>query len=276
MKINDDNYDFEVLDWMAGGYRGFRLPKKGSQFPERAKKTPWYAVCVIISQIKRGHFGEVKRLFEIHGQEMSPTLDRVCGDIFGDAGPTEVWTHLLKDMQNYDVDFYLNLDNCRSVGSRGRLADIPALLDVMELYSNLRDRDMIPLYIAGILDPGDDSVFNDVGDLGGFKPYRQYIENLTQDLAARFGSDDVYVFRGEILDVTRVAKLVIQYARQGNFPIDLRRKFEVMTGVNCSSFYDELNFQPLCAQAVAEDFLDSPKVDLYQPGSRYFFGRPVP
>ncbi len=58
--------------------------------------------------------------------------------------------------------------------------------------------------------------------------------------------------------------------------LDLREKFEASTGINCSGFYNNKQFQPLAATAVLEEFLESVDPQKYREGMRYFFGHPVP
>jgi hypothetical protein len=55
-----------------------------------------------------------------------------------------------------------------------------------------------------------------------------------------------------------------------------RRRFEASTGIDCSGFYKDRNFQPLTAAAILEDFLESPEVARYEEGVRYFFGHRIP
>ena len=49
--------------------------------------------------------------------------------------------------------------------------------------------------------------------------------------------------------------------------------FEANSGVPCREFYSlALEFQPLAAAAVVEQFLDSDAPRRYEPGVRYFMG----
>jgi hypothetical protein len=48
------------------------------------------------------------------------------------------------------------------------------------------------------------------------------------------------------------------------------------TGIDCSSFYHDRQFQPLRAAALIEAFLEDPGMSRFRDGERYFFGRPIP
>ena len=56
----------------------------------------------------------------------------------------------------------------------------------------------------------------------------------------------------------------------------LREKFEACTGIDCSDFYDDGDFQPLTAAARLEAWLESDQPNKYLPGERYFFGHRIP
>jgi hypothetical protein len=56
---------------------------------------------------------------------------------------------------------------------------------------------------------------------------------------------------------------------------DFRRKFESSTGISCSSFFENGEFQPLAATAILEEFLEGPEVNNYDEGVRYFFGHRI-
>ncbi|MEZ4271726.1 MAG: hypothetical protein R3C68_09935 [Myxococcota bacterium] len=55
-----------------------------------------------------------------------------------------------------------------------------------------------------------------------------------------------------------------------------RHKFEVATGIDCSEMFYERMPQPLVAAKIVEEFLESPDVDKYEDGVRYFFGHRIP
>jgi hypothetical protein len=58
--------------------------------------------------------------------------------------------------------------------------------------------------------------------------------------------------------------------------IDDRLWFEAATGIDCSSFFDDGEFQPLAATAIVEEFLESGDPERFEPGVRYFFRNRIP
>ena len=71
----------------------------------------------------------------------------------------------------------------------------------------------------------------------------------------------------ELLGDSRYATMMQPY---------LRQRFEASTGINCSDFYKQGDFQPLTAAARLEAWLESGAPDRFEPGERYFFGHKIP
>ncbi|PRP98564.1 HEAT repeat domain-containing protein [Enhygromyxa salina] len=276
MSPHDKKYEFDGFKWEGNGYFGCRRPPAGATFPQNPRKQPWYALAVALEQAKHGNLTNVPRLLEVADKEIDGVLDHACAQILGDAGPTACYPELIEVMrlnENYEFTFSI----CDALSKRGRLGDIPLLLDAFEANQENGDAEIIPIDIADMLDPGDYSIPIAPDECGGMTRYREVIERTWRDLAERLGSEDALVLRGGLLDVRSLAKLMHHYAKKPvYFPIDLRRKFEAMTGIDCTAFYENRGFCPLPAMAIVEDFLDSPQVENFQPGVRYFFGHRVP
>ena len=68
-----DKYEFNRINWQGSGYFGCPGPGKVPKFPASPKKTPWYAVAVVIHEAKHGNFNDVSRLLEIADKELGGT-----------------------------------------------------------------------------------------------------------------------------------------------------------------------------------------------------------
>lgn len=114
--------------------------------------------------------------------------------------------------------------------------------------------------------------------------YAALVNERMLELANQAGSDEVAVFGGELLDMERqlwrMRKALVH--RGGSGWIDWgpfllwRRKFEPITGMDCSSFYSATGeFKPLNAAAVLERYIEDHPHPGFVPGQRYFFGQRV-
>ena len=89
------------------------------------------------------------------------------------------------------------------------------------------------------------------------------------------------VFESETFDVVRLAMRLLAHAENGNLQSERfyrgRLIFEANTGVNCSSFFNELGRPDrLAIIAILEEFFDDDPRAKYHTGQRYFFGHPIP
>lgn len=272
--MKKDKYEFEQLDWKGKGY--FGCQKLSEKFPTSPQKKPWYSVLIAIYEAKHGSFYNTSKLLEIAGKGISPTLDEVCTLIFGDIGTDECFQELIKRIQSNE-DYEFTLQACDSLSARGRLCDISILLDALEANEDIEDAEIIPTYIREMLDPGDYSFSTDP-ETDGLKSYRKSVEDHVAMLCDHFGSDEVYIWRGDIFSIERVAHWIIDWAPKNiiYFPTDVRRRLEATSGIDCSQFYHEGKFQLLAAMALAEKILDSHLIEDLKPGDRYFFGHQIP
>jgi hypothetical protein len=169
---------------------------------------------------------------------------------------------------------------------------------VLELYHATRDEDVrvaVADYLSHLLEDEPGPVA--AGPVRKLDPqyppefadhYRDYDEYLVtvrrirDEVVADAGSDLVPILGGKPFHVATLARRIIKHAQAGedllrtNFE---RMAFEANTGISCREFFtpgDHPKLRPLVATAIAEDFLRSGTADAYQPGIRYFFGRPIP
>ncbi|MFP2927201.1 hypothetical protein ACLESO_18780 [Pyxidicoccus sp. 3LG] len=140
--------------------------------------------------------------------------------------------------------------------------------------------DSVPLLLSSILEPewGPLSRFPKEDDL---IEYEDRVLERYEELKQRFGTDQVILLHAERFSVVSVARrLLSSMSNHSDFEMAkrpfYRRRFEASTGIDCSPFYKDEQFQPLTAAATLEDFLESPEAARYEEGVRYFFGHRIP
>ncbi len=185
---------------------------------------------------------------------------------------------LLLERARLNDNCELTYEWCKAIATRGRLGDVPALLDAYE--ANITDiddnPDIILIYIDDML-VSDECSLPAPAASGGVSGYRRAVEERCTQLLDRIGSEDVHLWRGDPTSVKRMAETLLALNPNRILPTHARRRFEASTGVNCKQmFARNSKFLPLAAAAIAEDFLRSDGVDRYIEGSRYFFGHQVP
>ena len=103
------------------------------------------------------------------------------------------------------------------------------------------------------------------------------VKERYDQLCDQLGTDDVTVFRGEVIDIKKICQRMLEdLGGRHRFHEEMRHKFEAMTGINCSSFYQDGKLQRLAVAALIEDFLQGPEPSKYTEGVRYFFGHRIP
>ena len=268
--------NFEFLDWEGRGYFGPPV-LKGADFPADPRSAPWTSWMAAFLKATHGDFRFVARLAELGGQ-VDGLVDRVTSTLLGDAAPNNAFSAIIGRVEHED-NYELVYDWCDAVATRGRLGDIGVLLDAYEKNINDvdEDADIILIRIAQMLDPDTAPRLSHHENFGGFPQYRMEVEQRQKRLLDRHGSEDVYLWRGELTSVRRMAQMLLHLEPRSFLPSTVRRRFEASTGIDCSAMFDaKRRFLPLEAAAIAEDFLRGDAIDRYSEGARYFFGHGVP
>lgn len=260
-----DYEEFEIYgtDWEAGGY--FECPR-----PNSNNLSDWTTYLECLDQAKNGRFSEVSKLEKVVTTTTDPVLQSVCIELLGDAAPSDSF----KEMRQYIsekgwVDRQLHFSHALSV--QGCLANVLPMLSIYVREHDYKDASFVPVHISRILgkvvscDPKEE--FENVGE------YADLVALEAERIGAHFGTEDVLLYQGELLSV---GTIVTEFKMGDTTPWWLRRRFEAMTGIDCSCFYKEEIFQPLSANAVLEEFAESSAFAKFTPGLRYFFGWPIP
>ncbi|KIG18665.1 hypothetical protein DB30_07680 [Enhygromyxa salina] len=229
----------------------------------------------------RGEFRFVDQIPKLVDQEHEYIPYNTCADLLGDAGRSSLFEELVEYIARNHVNYELTYSWCHAVAIRGRLGDIPTLIDAYEAnISDIDDdNDIILMFIAQVIDEAELSKFDDLDSFANVSEYRACALEHCKSLAERYGGEDILLWRGQPTSVRRMARMFIEPAGPlgMSLPSWTRHRFEASTGIDCTAMFDRRGvFKPLAAAAIAEAFLDSPAAAQYRDGVRYFFGHPVP
>ncbi len=265
--------EFELYgtNWEAGGY--FECPTVESEHSSLRNllQDPWASWSAILQLAKRGEFNDVPKLIELYAVK-DPVLQSLCFELFGDAAPATAFQPLIEQIKS-NINIDLIIYECEALAVRGRLADVPVMMDAYLKNFEYGEASTIPVQIYYIL--GD--VTPTPIDVMSPSEYQDTVVSRIEELATIHGSRDVNLFRGNLLSADTLGQIVISALREPDFNFQYRRRFEAYTGIDCSSFYNEdEELQPLTAISLIEDFLESGEADKYEPGVRYFFGHRIP
>lgn len=242
---------------------------------------PWIALAAILEQAKHGDYSHVSQLRKwIVDPSCDPTLVSACLGLTADAG------------LDTDLDFlaelilegptYLRIEACLAAQWSGVLWLIPFMVEAWRTFARRADRAAVEANLTNLLDPIEnepeffDSGLNEVD-------YKAAVDSRLSELQNAYGSDRCSISGGMPVDMNKqvwvMRKSLVpsgtdEWIDWSNFLI-WRRKFEVYSGVDCSSFYGKKGeFQPLNAAATLDRYMASPLH--FEVGKRYFFGHLVP
>ncbi|MFY2563616.1 hypothetical protein ACN469_38840 [Corallococcus terminator] len=266
------------LNWSGSGY--FAPPTAADDPSLRADPdgARWLDTQRILSQVKGGDFGGMARLLDIHDETTSDLLRWTCVQILGDAAPRSCFDRMVREL-----DDALDPDKagrfCNAFEAWGSTSAVPALLQAYERYFGFQDFEGLPLKLSTLLEP-------EWGPLARrptedrLLAYEDQVMARCEALQREFGSDQVILLHGERFGVVSLARRMLRSLGDSDLERAMqpfyRRRFEASTGIDCSRFYKDREFQSLTAAAILEAFLESPEASRYDEGVRYFFGHRIP
>jgi hypothetical protein len=268
--------DLPMTEWEGAGYFAYPAPPADGALSESAlSAAPALLWLAALSAAKQGDFSLIPRLVPICADDSEPILSTLASDLTGDAGTDSVIDSVAERLQRADDNYEAVLGFCSVLDARGLLADVLTLLNAFEAIQEVGDAAIISVYLSNCLEeePGPLSEYYKFESFGA---YRQAIERRYQELVEQFGTDRILLLGAQPFGVLPLARKILTRARKPYFPMQLRRRFEASTGIDCSSFYDEGEFQPLRVAALVETFLEDPGSARFRDGQRYFFGHPIP
>jgi len=273
-----DPPDVPVIDRLRKGYFGIPPPPRGVRFPSDTKSDPVLAWTMALDAAKKGSFIYMPRMFELYDPAGDYIFNRQIVVLMGDAGPTRYFQPIVKELQEPTdpIDYEVAIDFSFALSIRGRLGDVPLMLDTFMRHSDVEDADIIPVHISTLLVENPEELPGPE-DWPSLEEYFTAVMNLCRDRVSHFGSEDVLVLGGKRFGVISMARRILQSLKEPYFSPNFRRRFEASTGIDCTRFFNKAGVvQPLDAAALVEDFLESEKSVAYEEGIRYFFGHRIP
>ncbi len=268
--------------WKGRGYHYARPVPAQVLSPEGWRSDdPWLALASILESAKRGDYSHVSHLRQwILDKDCAPTLVSACLGLTADAGLDSDLEFLAELM--LEAPPYLRIEACLAAQWSGVLWLVPFMVEAWRTLTRRADRAAVEANLTNLLDPVENEPeFFDSGLSDS--QYKDAVDARLRELQNAYGSDRCSISGGEPIDLNKQAWLMRKALVPGdaetwidwsNFLV-WRRKFEVYSGVDCSSFYARNgDFQPLNAAAILDRYLASPQP--FEVGKRYFFGHPLP
>lgn len=284
--MNTDDPNFPALGafgWQALGYN-FESPAM-TDFDAQSDRllNSWDVLLSVLAAAKSGHFSGVDRLIQNIVDAQDWVLLRASAELLGDAGSSACMKLALQRLGSLVFEpqnFVLQTEFCRSLWCSQWLWTVPVILDVHRRINDRVESSTLRVHMDKLLGRNlsaqlSAGILTDEG-------YAQAVLDGHQDLRARFGSDEVPVFQGELYGVNLLARYFLNALQSsessnGYDCIDYRHRFEAATGIDCRIMFDANGVtQPMNAMSIVEQFLESVDVVNYLPGRRYFFGHEIP
>jgi hypothetical protein len=240
----------------------------------------WISLAGILEHAKAGNHAPLQRLQEWMRADIGHLLLCVCAELLGDAATTQD-LRALENMLLEGPD-HLRVAACRAAYWSGELWLVPLMIDSWNRVEWRDDRDTIAFMLSDLLEETAGPIV--ANEAYSASQYNELVRRRVEELHSEIGTDRVSVWEGKVFGVTQIARrmyelLLSEGESVGDLDdsfIDYRHKFEASTGINCSSFFRNEEFQPLAATAILEEFLESGQGERYEDGVRYFFGHRIP
>jgi hypothetical protein len=273
------NFYAQPLNWRSYGYFTQPTPADDPQRGAEPNATQWTLLEAIIQQAKTGDFRNVTDLLGIvrRADDDGVLRGKAC-EALGDLGHVREFKSILEELDSLTHPERA-IAYCGALRDWGRLSVIPVLLHQYDIYKPFDIAEKIPLYVSSILE-------KEWGELAQHPSIAQLDEYAAQvlsryhELKESFASDDVLVQNGAKFGVVPFARQILGHLTDSYFDVTFqpyfRRRFEALTGIDCSPFFQDGVFQPLAAAAIVEEFLEGRTAPKYEVGVRYFFGHRIP
>ncbi|MUF04312.1 hypothetical protein GNF76_08190 [Pseudomonas sp. CCM 7893] len=241
---------------------------------------PWMALAAVMESAKQGDYRHASQLRKfILDEDSAPTLVSACLGLTADTG-LDADLDFLAELLIEGPD-YLRIEASLAAQWSGVLWLVPFMVEAWRALERRADQEAIEANLSNLLDPLEDEPEFYGHNLSPIE-YRAAIDSRLGQLKNTCGNDRCSILSGLPVDMNRQVWLM----RKSLIPKDpddwmdwsnfllWRRKFEVYSGVDCSSFYGKNGeFQPLNAAAVLDQYMAAPQP--FEAGERYFFGNRV-
>lgn len=257
MAIEIDISDSDGLQWEGGGYLHRVSQPSELKLPNDVSSQPLAAFAIILAQCKNGQFDHVERLFEIREAtlETQQKLAYLATMLLGDAGTTATYERMIAAFVPDCPDYEMVIDYCNALSMRGWLADVPIMLRAYRDVAYARDAEAIACWISDVLCPRPDRIGEGSSE-ADFDDYETLVLERYETLVQQFGTDQLRVLKGERFSPRMLCRLIKERIREPFFDLNLRRRFEAMSGFDCAGCFKDSRLQHLSFAELVERFLD--------------------
>nr|AYM52762.1 hypothetical protein [Archangium disciforme] len=273
------------------GYFPSPTPANHPELLREAERRLWLRTEEIFELLKVGRFGQLQELLSIYHASTDGVLRATIGTLLGDAATFDCFQQMREDLERVQTaaketrrqdELYdyrdMALDFCDAFSAWGLLDAVPVIVDhYLSLRINkVTDIRSFPVLLSTMLEQ-EVSIISTEPPEDGLDEYLGLILHRHETLRSQYGGGDVLLFQGMQAGVKNYANILAHgMETAGHLKLELRRRFEASTGIDCHDMYSNGVFQPLAAARIAESFLNSPEAAKYQDGARYFFGHRIP
>lgn len=241
---------------------------------------PYIQISSLLESAKRGDFADCHLVSELplrHAED--PTVWYTWATFLGYVCPMDVVNSAVQRiLSTYrgELPYYVCDHVSRVMASTQQLVFVPTLMD---WWSTRADTELGEL-LAGRLGV---MLEHDWGAIsmaaGGERAQRDRVEAACATLRNQAGTESISVRRGELFSARGTALRMLSVLRDVDADredfIDDRLVWEACTGVDLRPAFRNGELLTLTAAAIVEDALNPGTLDVFDAGSRYFFGHRI-
>ncbi len=265
----------------------------------------WIELAHIAERAKVGDFSQVAQLPEFFRADAEQNFGPVALFLMGDMGNKQQLESLVDVMETGHEA--LTVYACEAARNAGCLWLVPHMVDAWRRAETLAGHEMIGFAISDLLEPVtylDDMV--PLGELAGYftqnfegrevgpriadalpgivnegadDRFAALARELLEEARSSVSDPDQPVWGGRGITARGFAERFLALITsdqftpfQGPLTVKYRHRFEAMTGIDCTSFYEDGRFRQINAVGVLEEYLDA---DEPAPEQRIFFGHQI-
>jgi hypothetical protein len=273
----------DCFHWRKRGYT-YKYPPAVELMSDRALEDAdsWIVLASVLEHAKHGDFSHIHRVYPFAVDGLGdPVLFGASLDLIADAGSHVDLGYLANMIISDSVPAEMRVGACYRAQYCGVLWLVEYMLECWKSLERFVDRESVDTFIRGILEP--EGATGPIAQLEWFEPTQEYESTVLaryKQLLNEAGSYETALFFGTPVDVpTLVWRMrdLVEKDDPGGIGTQ-RRRFEPLTGVDCSSFYTPTGVDLHAVIEVLDEFeAQRPSAaERFEPGKRYFFGHPVP
>ena len=238
----DSEFQMNGINWTAKGYFGVPPPPDAKQPASLLRTIRGNCGRLRCHRAKQGDFALLPNLISLCKQVEDPVLAQSASYLLGDAGTAGCFSIMEQELDSIEYVGTI-LDCVKRLHFRGKLANVPLILRAYERIATDSDADVVPVWLSNLLEP-EDGVLSESIQFEDLEDYLDAVRARYKQVTDELGTDQVFVYRGEVFGVQRLARYILRRVKQPFVRSELRHRFEAATGIDCSPFYKRGNCSP--------------------------------